>query len=225
MRTKSVSLIIASGGQGGRILEKSLEPGLGGAVLEYGAGRYRPMSVVMRRIALRLVFVLTALAAGHVSAWADTLRIVPLIRDGHVLVTCRLDDGFTDDVRQVIQSGLKTTFTYTVELRVKVPVWVDKVVGTSTVTTTVQYDNLTRRHAVSRYLDGRIDVAKVTEDEVVVRELLTAFDKLPLFKTSRLEPNREYYLVVRAAARPASNVPLWPFGTSVSAMTKFTFIP
>lgn len=183
------------------------------------------MSVVMRRIALRLVFVLTALAAGHVSAWADTLRIVPLIRDGHVLVTCRLDDGFTDDVRQVIQSGLKTTFTYTVELRVKVPVWVDKVVGTSTVTTTVQYDNLTRRHAVSRYLDGRIDVAKVTEDEVVVRELLTAFDKLPLFKTSRLEPNREYYLVVRAAARPASNVPLWPFGTSVSAMTKFTFIP
>jgi hypothetical protein len=93
------------------------------------------------------------------------------------------------------------------------------------VTTTVQYDNLTRRHSVSRYLDGRIDVAKVTEDEAVVRDLLTAFDKLPLFKTSRLEPNREYYLVVRAAARPASNVPLWPWGTSVSGMTKFTFIP
>lgn len=184
------------------------------------------MSVLVRPSVARLVSLVTAaVLATSAQAWADTLRIVPLIRDGHVLVTCHLDDGYTPDVRDVIQSGLKTTFTYEVELRVKVPVWVDKVVGTSTVTTTVQYDNLTRRHSVSRYLDGRIDVAKVTEDEAVVRELLTAFDKLPLFKTSRLEPNREYYLVVRAAARPASNVPLWPFGTSVSGMAKFTFIP
>lgn len=183
------------------------------------------MTVQMRRLVLRAALVLVAVAAGSAHAWADSLRIVPLVRDGHVLVTCHLDDAYTDDVRQVIQSGLKTTFTYTVELRVKVPVWVDKIVGTSTVTTTVQYDNLTRRHSISRYLDGRIDVAKVTEDEALVRELLTAFDKLPLFKTSRLEANREYYLVVRAAARPASNVPLWPWGTSVSAMTKFTFIP
>jgi hypothetical protein len=156
---------------------------------------------------------------------ADTLKIVPLVKDGHVLVSCQLADGYTSDVHDVIQSGLKTTFTYTVELRVKVPVWVDKIVGTSTVTTTVQFDNLTRRHSISRYLDGRIDVAQVTEDEAVVRELLTAFDKLPLFKTSRLEANREYYLVVRAAARPNSNVPFWPWGTSVSGMTKFTFLP
>jgi hypothetical protein len=179
-----------------------------------------------RLAAIRLAALATsAVLVSGAQAWADTLRVVPLVRDGHVLVTCHLDDAFTPDVRDVIQSGLKTTFTYTVELRVKVPVWVDRVVGTSTVTTTVQYDNLTRRHSISRYLDGRIDVAKVTEDETIVRDLLTAFDKLPLFKTSRLEPNREYYLVVRAAARPASNVPLWPWGTSVSGMTKFTFIP
>ncbi|MGE0814157.1 MAG: DUF4390 domain-containing protein [Vicinamibacterales bacterium] len=159
------------------------------------------------------------------AARADTLRIVPLVRDGHVLVSCQLADGYTTDVHDVIQSGLKTTFTYDVELRIKVPMWVDRVVDTVTVTTTVQYDNLTRRHSISRYLDGRIDVAKVTEDEAVVRELLTTFDKLPLFKTSRLEPNREYYLVVRAAARPNSNVPLWPWGAGVSGMAKFTFIP
>jgi hypothetical protein len=185
------------------------------------------MSQRARRLAAIRLAALAAVAvlASSAQVWADTLRIMPLVRDGHVLVTCHLDNAYTPDVRDVIQSGLKTTFTYTVELRVKVPVWVDRIVGTSTVTTTVQYDNLTRRHSVSRYLDGRIDVAKVTEDEAVVRDLLTAFDKLPLFKTSRLEPNREYYLVVRAAARPASNVPLWPWGTSVSGMTKFTFIP
>lgn len=158
-------------------------------------------------------------------AFADTLKIVPLVRDGQVLVSCLLADGYTPDVHDVIQSGLKTTFTYTVELRLKVPVWVDRIVETATVTTTVQFDNLTRRHSISRYLDGRVDGAQVTEDEAVVRTWLTAFDKLPLFKTSRLEANREYYVVVRAAARPNSNVPFWPWGTTVSGQTKFTFIP
>lgn len=159
------------------------------------------------------------------SAFADTLRIVPLVRDGQVLVTCQLVDGYTKDVHDVIQSGLKTTFTYSVELRVRVPMWVDRVVDSTVVTTTVQFDSLTKRHLVSRSLDGRGDEAKVTEDEAEVREWLTQFDRLPLFKTSRLEANREYYVVVRAAARPSSNVPFWPWGTSVSGMTKFTFIP
>ncbi len=162
---------------------------------------------------------------GAAPAFADTLRIVPLVRDGQLLVSCLLADGYTADVHDVIQSGLKTTFTYTVELRLKVPVWVDRVVETATVTTTVQFDNLTRRHSISRYLDGRVEDAQVTEDEAVVRAWLTAFDKLPLFKTSRLEANREYYVVVRAAARPNSNVPFWPWGTTVSGQTKFTFIP
>ena len=140
------------------------------------------------------------LAAG-VQAWADTLNIVPLVRDGQVLVSCHLSDAYTADLREVIGSGLRTTFTYTVELRLKVPMWVDRIVESAVVTITVQYDNLTRRHSVSRLLDGRVEDAKVTEDETAVREWLTAFDKLPLFRTYRLEPNREDHVVVRAAAR------------------------
>ena len=181
------------------------------------------MTSVIRARALALGLVVSLCTAGL--AAADTLRIVPLVRDGQVLVSCQLVDGYTQDVRNVVQSGLKTTFTYTVELRVRVPMWVDRVVDSTVVTTTVQFDNLTKRHLVSRSLDGRGDDAKVTDDENEVREWLTAFDKLPLFKTSRLEANREYYVVVRAAARPSSNVPLWPWGASVSGMTKFTFIP
>ena len=181
------------------------------------------MTSVIRARALALGLVVSLCTAGL--AAADTLRIVPLVRDGQVLVSCQLVDGYTQDVRNVVQSGLKTTFTYTVELRVRVPMWVDRVVDSTVVTTTVQFDNLTKRHLISRSLDGRGDDAKVTDDENEVREWLTAFDKLPLFKTSRLEANREYYVVVRAAARPSSNVPLWPWGTSVSGMTKFTFTP
>ena len=63
---------------------------------------------------------LCALALLHVMAsvaLAETVRIVPLVRDESVLVTFELTDGYTPEVRDAIRSGLKTTFTYTVELR------------------------------------------------------------------------------------------------------------
>ena len=148
----------------------------------------RPRRGVLRVAATMAVVWL----AGAVQAQAETLKIVPLVRDGQLLVSCHLADAYTSDLRAVIQSGLRTTFTYTVELRLKVPMWVDRIVESAVVTTTVQYDNLTRRHSVSRLLDGRVEDAKVTEDEDAVREWLTAFDKLPLFRTNRLEANREY---------------------------------
>lgn len=156
---------------------------------------------------------------------ADGIRIVPIVRDGSVLVTFELADGFTADVRAVIQSGLRTTFTYTVDLRLDVPTWVDRTVGTAVVTNTVQFDNLTRRHTVTRTVDGRIEDSLVTDNEETVRQLMTSFDRLPLFRTSRLEPNREYYIRVQAQARPRSGAFLWPWDGGPSGLAKFTFIP
>ena len=41
-------------------------------------------------------------------------------------------------------SGLQTTFTYNIELRLERPAWIDRTVASSTVTNTVEDDNLTR---------------------------------------------------------------------------------
>ena len=50
-------------------------------------------------------------AAAHAQG---TLRIVPLIRDEQVQVSIDLDNGYSDEVREVIGGGVKTTFTYEV---------------------------------------------------------------------------------------------------------------
>lgn len=163
--------------------------------------------------------------AAPTTALADGLRVVPLVRDGHVLVSCELADGFTDEVRAVIQSGLQTTFTYRIELRLKVPAWVDRTVASAVVSATVEYDNLTRRHTVTRTLDGRVEESRVLESEAEVRKWLTAFDRLPIFNTSTLEPNREYYLLVSAKARPRNAPSFWPWDTAPNGSAKFTFIP
>ncbi len=158
-------------------------------------------------------------------AAAEQLRIVPLVRDDHVLVTFELTDGFTDEVKAAIQSGLKTTFTYTVDLRLEVPAWVDRTIATTVVSNSVEFDNLLRRHSIVRVLDGRVvDQLQIAEDDAALRQWMTTFKLLPLFKTSVLQPNREYYVRVSAVARPSNGAFLWPWGSGTSGQAKFTFI-
>ena len=175
---------------------------------------------IVRRVVLALI--LTA-AIVSVSA-AEGVRIVPLVRDDAVLVSFELTDGYTPEVKDAVHSGLKTTFTYTVELRQDVPAWVDRTIATSVITNTVQYDNLTRRATLTRTLDGHVESTETTEDEAVMRLWMTTFQKMPLFKTAELEQNREYYVRVRATARPANGSMLWPWGSGISGITKFTFL-
>jgi hypothetical protein len=169
-----------------------------------------------------LTFVLAVSAVTAV--FAEGVRIIPLVRDDAVLVSFELTGGYTPEVKDAVHSGLKTTFTYTVELRQDVPAWVDRTIATSVITNSVQYDNLTRRAMLTRTLDGHVDSVETTEDEAVIRQWMTTFQKMPLFKTAELEQNREYYVRVRATARPTNGSILWPWGSGISGMTKFTFL-
>jgi hypothetical protein len=171
------------------------------------------------------VLALVALAAAPAGAQtSEGLRVVPLVKDDQVFVSFTLNDGFTEEVRAAIQSGLKTTFTYAAELRLDVPGWVDRTMATSTATSSVEYDNLTRRYALTRSIDGKVVDTRAAEDERAVRLWLTVLQRLPLFSTSVLEANREYYVTVRATARPSNGSILWPFSSGTSALAKFTFI-
>ena len=145
------------------------------------------------------------------------------MRDDNVLVSFQLEDAVTEGLHAAIKSGLRTTLTYTVALRLEVPVWIDRTLAEVVVSHSLQYDNLTRRHSVSRIIDGRLEETRVTEDETVVREWVAGFQRLPLFRTTGLEPNREYYVRVQVRAQPG-NAAFWPWASGPSGQTKFTFI-
>ena len=115
-------------------------------------------------LAVRIGLACAALMAPAVALAQDGLRVVPLVRQEHVLVSFNLTDGFTEEVRAAIQSGLKTTFTYAVDLRLDVPGWVDRTIGTATATSSVEFDNLTRRYDLVRMVDGRTLDSLQTED-------------------------------------------------------------
>ena len=174
------------------------------------------------------VFTLALLAVTATNVFAqdaNTLRVRPIQRDGQVLVTFALDGGLTDEMKAVVSSGLRTVFTYTVELKLNVPAWVDRTVATGVVSASVDYDNLTRRHTVSQAKNGRVEQSFVVEDPAQVAQMVTNFERLPLFDTKQLEANREYYVLVRADARPRSSAALWPWSGTASGFARFTFIP
>jgi Domain of unknown function (DUF4390) len=154
----------------------------------------------------------------------ESLRIVPVVHDKQVVVTLEMAEAYTDEIRDTISSGLRTTFTYELQLRMLVGGWVDRTVATAVVTVSDQYDNLTRRHTLSRVVDGRTDESVVTEDEAVVRQWLTTLTRLPLCETTKLERNREYYVRVSARKRPQRSFP-FAFANAVTGQAKFTFIP
>src|SRR3989442_2455129 len=91
--------------------------------------------------------VLLLLAAATVQS-EETLRITPMINDNHVVVSFELNDAYNDAVREAIASGLRTTFTYELELRT--PASIDRTVGRTIVATTGRYANLTRPPPLTR---------------------------------------------------------------------------
>jgi hypothetical protein len=153
----------------------------------------------------------------------ESLHILPAVHDAQVLISFEVADAYADDVRDAISSGLRTTFSYDVELRMIVRGWVDRTIATAVIGTSDQYDNLTRRHRLVRTVDGRVAESVVTEDEAVVKQWLTTLTRLPLCDTSKLDPNREYY--VRISAHVPHRTSLLGWSSAVVGLSKFTFVP
>jgi hypothetical protein len=177
---------------------------------------------MLRRCAL----VLAVLLLLGTSSRAQTLQVAPLPRDGHVLVSFKMVQAFTDELENAVHSGLTISFIYQVDLKRSSTLWLDRTIASAVVTAAVRYDLLTRKYHMSRMVDGRIERADVTEREDVVREWLTTdFDRLPLFQNVPLEMNGEYYVRVRAHTSPRNAAFLWPWqGHDAMALAKFTVV-
>src|SRR5712691_561031 len=155
------------------------------------------MRVMIRRSCVWSVLLLLAVATVRSQ---ETLRITPSINDNRVVVSFELNDAYDDAVREAIASGLRTTFTYQLELRTRA--WVDRTIGTTIVATTDQYENLTRRHTLTRTVDGRVEDVLLTENDAVVKAWFTKWTRVPVADTAKLDPARDYYVRVTTHTQP-----------------------
>jgi Domain of unknown function (DUF4390) len=179
-----------------------------------------------RNSAFRAIWILLLIVVSSAPALVaqESLRITPFVRDNQVLVSFTLNDAYNDAIHEAIASGLRTTFTYELELRTVVPGWIDRTIAHTTVATSDQYDNLTRRHTLTRTVDGRVEEVTVAEDEAVVKKWLTEWTRVQVCDTSKLDATRDYYVRITTRTRPVGGS-LLGLTRSVSGQAKFTFIP
>jgi hypothetical protein len=177
----------------------------------------------MRRALICGIVLLAVQALVHA---AQAIQVTPLVRDGRVFVSFQLSDAFdNEDIRAAVHSGLTITFIYDFELRRCAAFWLDRTLASSTVSAWVRYDKLARRYHVTLSADGRLEASRTLDREDLVREWLTRFDRLDLFRRAKLEPNAEYYVRVRARTMPRNASFVWPWqGTDVAGLAKFTFL-
>jgi hypothetical protein len=152
------------------------------------------------------------------------LTVTPIARDGLLLVSFELNEAFNPDVQDAIQSGLPTSFSYEIDVK-RGTAWFDRTIASVTITASVRFDNLTRRYQMSRAVDGRVEDARPTEDQADMRRWMTRFERIPVSATAALEANGEYYVSVRALARPRVSWFVWPWDRGSVGNAKFTFIP
>lgn len=154
------------------------------------------------------------------------LQVAPLTRGDEVLVSFKLAQEPTEEIRSAIHSGLTVSLVYKVDLRRGSSVWFDRTIDSKVVTATVRFDNLTKKYDVRRTIDGRIDRADSMEREDAAWAWLTnQFERLPLFRSESLEVNAEYYIRVRAHTTPRIMSFVWPWqADDVVGLAKFTFM-
>ena len=147
-----------------------------------------------------------------------------MVRDDSVIVSVELADAYDDEVRD----GDCQRTAHHVHLR---PGAEDGRAGLGgphdcrrVVTVSDHYDTLTRVHNLARAVDGRVEEALVTSNETQVKQWLTSLSRVPLCKTSKLDPHHEYYVRISASVRPPG-ASLLGWASAVTNQAKFTFIP
>jgi hypothetical protein len=179
----------------------------------------------MKRAALPAVLTACLVLALAAAPFVADIKVTPVVAAGQVQASFVASEAFTNENLEILRNGVPLTFTYQVEVRRPSTVWLDRVVGSTTVAARIKFDSLTAMFQVTKEQDGRVTSSRSTAKEDEMREWATEFDSVPITAVDPLEPNADYYVRVRLDATPHLKVSLWPFGrTDATGRADFTFI-
>lgn len=180
----------------------------------------------MRPVLIGVVVCVVFVGSATVARAQRDVRVTTLTREDRVLVSLELLGAYTEEVRDGVDSGLETTFSFDIELRQAVAFWLDRTVDRVAVSARVRYDGLIDRYRVTRSVDGQVEQSQLVEEEAALRQLLTTLEQMPLFGTRDLETNGDYSVRVRVVRRPRTGWFRWFWHREAAlGRASFTFLP
>jgi hypothetical protein len=137
-----------------------------------------------------------ALAAPAAAA-EPRIRDFSIVVDGsQVLASFRLQDGFTRQLLNRIESGLPTGLVYELELLRDRKRWLDAGIGRVRLEVIAMFNAVTREYLVNTKLNGRLIDSSTLRDVGDLERAMTRFTALPVFTVEASGDRRR--ILVRA---------------------------
>jgi hypothetical protein len=133
--------------------------------------------------------------AGDQEAVIEDLEVFS--NEENMLVVCRLENVFTEDLEEIILSGIPATFIFHVSFYRNRFLWPDREISSFELRHSLSYDNLKDEFTVSFSETGREPV--VVKRFAEARRLMGNLVDLPVAVLNRLDRGSTYYARVKAS--------------------------
>ncbi len=130
------------------------------------------------------------------AAEIDQLQVAA--QPGHLSVNFRLAGAFTPEVEEVMNSGLPVAFHHTIRAYRRRAGWLDRLVAERRVTTTVNFDTLTKQYRISRSVDEQLVDTLLTDKPEEMSGWMTRIERVDLPLEGETAPLERYYVKVKS---------------------------
>jgi hypothetical protein len=142
------------------------------------------------RTARLSVFILILCASGTLEA-ASIRNLKANWNGGTVSVAFNLERAFDEgQIRQALQSGLPTGFTYHVELIRKRPNWFDDTLDDTTIEVIATLNSVTREYLLNYRIGGKLVRSETISDAEELKRRMTSIAQDDLFDRVRASPSK-----------------------------------
>jgi hypothetical protein len=133
---------------------------------------------------------------------ASLQNIVLDSKNKNLTLSFKLEDAFSEEMKEVILNGTSITFTFFVELREIKDFWIDKKIVDIKIDHMLKYNVLKKEFAIKRSCE--IDEVLITESFLEAQNLMTAIRSLRILPFNWLENGNRYQIAIKAELSKAN---------------------
>ena len=169
---------------------------------------YRYLNSVIQQIpkqVLIAVFILILSCNLAQATQASLQNIVLDSKNENLTLSFKLENAFSEEMKEVVLNGTSITFTFLVELREIKDFWVDKKIVDIKIDHMLKYNVLKKNFVIKR--SWEIDEVLITESFTEAQNLMAGIRSLKILPFNWLENGNRYQIAIKAELSKA-NLPL-----------------
>lgn len=143
-----------------------------------------------------LLLAATLLAPALSAQSIEDLRLHPSV--DRLAVSFRLEDAFSDEIVQRVQSGLPTAFVFEIELFRDRKHWWDEHLESATLEVVAMYNAISHEYLMNFKLDGRLVESRLARTLPELERAMTGFEEWPAFSLREIAPGTRLLIRMRA---------------------------